>query len=252
MSTANRALAEIVSVLAFVASILAVALRPQALGDVWTEFGSVKQPVGFAALAARTERGTDMISVIQQPVNLVLWTLLWVVALAALVHLALRWRERFSRPVQVSVSSGLIAAALWPWLPPGWAVLACGLAALAPVLVMAGLVAEDRRRGLGLAAMPMAAVAGWLILGGCSALAVLAHATLGVDPNLALLAALLVATLAIVGAQLLLGERIACALVGIWALIGIAAASFDGSMTIATACVLGIAAMAVAVVRVTT
>ena len=52
--------------------------------------------------------------------------------------------------------------------------------------------------------------------------------------------------------QLSLGRNVAYAIAIIWAMLGIAAASMSLSMTVSTACVLGIATMAVVVVRVTT
>lgn len=248
----RRALIETAVVLAFVVSVLVDALYSGGLDEIGERALRNRDIRRFAELPDYLDRGSGMISIVQQPVNAVLWGLLLLVVLAALLHLALRGRARFAGPVPTLTLIGLLAASIWPWVIDDAAAAGLLIAALAPIGVVAGMIAEERRAGLGFHDLPMAAIAGWLIIGGFAALAMLLHLQFGLNVELAQLVGLLGASLAIVWVQLRLGDNISCALVAIWAFIGIAAASFDGSMTIATACVLGISAMAVVLVRVTT
>lgn len=75
---------------------------------------------------------------------------------------------------------------------------------------------------------------------------------LGMGLERAILLGLLVAALAAAWVQLRLPRLVMFSAAAIWAMIGIAAATAGTSITIATACVLGISAVAVVVVRTTT
>ncbi len=172
--------------------------------------------------------------------------------IAAGVYLALRWRDRFAEPLPTALMLGLWAAAIWPWIVSASPGAGLAIAGLAPLGVITGML-QDRDRGLtDRGAMPMAVIAGWLLIGGTGALSALLHLKLHVQVELAVLSGLLAAALIGGRVQLSLGNNVGFAGAIIWAMLGIAAASLDASMTVATACVLGIAALVVVLVRVTT
>ena len=101
-------------------------------------------------------------------------------------------------------------------------------------------------------ALPVAFIAGWLLVAATSALGMYVHFRLGVDLEQAVLIGLLVTALLGAWGQLRMNGAITFSLAIIWAMIGFAAATAGTSITIATACVLGISALAVVLVRVTT
>ncbi|ARJ69611.1 hypothetical protein [Paracoccus contaminans] len=78
------------------------------------------------------------------------------------------------------------------------------------------------------------------------------HFRLGVGLERAVLIGLLVTALLGAWGQLRMNGAITFSLAIIWAMIGFAATTAGTSITIATACVLGISALAVVLVRVTT
>lgn len=250
----GRALLECLVVLTFVVSILAEARHASAdltpLSMTLAELsphGDRLMPVLLGSHAH------DVLSVLQQPINGALWALLVAVATAALAYLVLRVQERFETRPNASVMLGLAVAAAWPWIAHGSPVAGLVLAALAPMGVIGGMLnGADDPDDLSVSDLMLGFIGGWLVVGGFSALALLLHLKLGMDRQVAQLFCLLAGTAVAVRVQLGLGQIISFAFAVIWSLIGIAAASLDGSMTVAMACVLGIASMAVVMVRVTT
>lgn len=147
---------------------------------------------------------------------------------------------------------GLLAGAAWPWLVSPSPLAALVLAAA----MLAGLVGaalrgtgsgRHRRRG---GAMGFAA--GWATLAVFALVATLMQRMLGASLTLAAVIALTMAALAAVSVQLRLGSAIGYGVAVIWGMIAIAAGSVGVDSAIATMAVLGIAAVAVALVRVTT
>ncbi|WP_134724462.1 hypothetical protein [Paracoccus luteus] len=191
--------------------------------------------------------------IVAQPVNGVLWSLMWLAVGCAFLHVVVRLSRRFCAPPRVMVSVGLLAGAVAPWIVPHSQVLGLAIGVLGVLALVQGLFDDTAAHGdedWGL--MPLGIVTAWAMLSLMWAAGMAMQHRWGVDPQRAALLVLLAASLAGARIQLSLGRNIAFSLTLIWAMIGIAAAALGGSMTVATACVLGIASMAVVIVRVTT
>lgn len=248
-----RATIEVLTVASFAGSILAESLRTDIkplllVGSSGTDLGrtglrpSIRSPLIY----------DDVISIIQQPTNGALWALLAAVLICCVIFLALRTRARFAPPVPALVLLGMCAAAVWPWIVSASPSAGLASAALAPLGVIAGLRQERDLRLPYRGEVPMAFIAGWLLIAGIGAVALLLHVNFHLQAELAALIGLLAAALIGARVQLSLGSNVGFSGAIIWAMLGIATASLEASMTIATACVLGIAAMVVVLVRVTT
>lgn len=222
-------------------------------------------------MESRLDMAPQVLDVVSYPDNAVMWALLIAAVIAALLHLGWRLADRMSPPAPWALIWGLTAGGLYhlgALIDPLLA-LALGLAAAGLMIVgvidpparrrAAAVPAPDPdpadaevRHGRGAQLWAAAFVAGWTLMIACAALVEVAHDTLGIGPERAMLLGLLVAAHVATRAQLQIGAVISFALAVIWAMIGIAASTVSASITIATACVLGIAALAVVVVRVTT
>ncbi|HRO14590.1 MAG TPA: hypothetical protein PLL33_06030 [Paracoccus sp. (in: a-proteobacteria)] len=198
------------------------------------------------------EAARHLVSIVSQPVNPALWSLLIGALLAAVAHLALRVRCRFVPPLRWTVSLGFLTAAAWPWVIDMSPLLGLVLAAGATALLIQGLILDLGRVEHMLELTPLGLVAGWQLVAAAGTAALALHALLGLGLDRATLLALLGMSLAGARVQMMIGPNISFSLALIWAMIGIAAASLGISITLATACVLGIASLAVVIVRVTT
>lgn len=205
----------------------------------------------------------NLLSVVSQPTNPVLWALLIAVILAALMHVLTASRNRYSTPRSWMLPAGLLVAALWPWVLNPAPLAGLPLAALSCLLLVRGLSdtlgdttpdadpVEPILRA-GPAPQLTAFIAGWLLVAATSALGTFVHHRLGMGLERSVLVGLLLAALLGAWGQLRMERAVTFSLAIIWAMIGFAAAAAGASITIATACVLGIAALAVVLVRVTT
>lgn len=235
----------------------------------------VSGTVRSSALLADLLPQTVNLNVVSRPDNPIMWALLVMAIIAALIHLGARLANRMAPPAPWALVCGLIvaglyhpAAAIEPWTG---LIVALGAAALMLLGVVAPAAQPELERAAGTGwadddpalqspvgqrwtAQRWAAafVAGWVLMIAAGALAELAHQRLGLGSERAMLLALLAVALVATRAQLQIGATISFSLAIIWAMIGIAASAVSASITIATACVLGIAALAVVVVRVTT
>lgn len=263
MSRSLRIVIEVFTAGSFAISALLTALRT--LTD-WAPLRS--SPLSFErTLAGRmaVDDGSGRLSLlgmVAQPGSAILWLLLAAVLVAAVLHMAARGRARFAPPLPLAISAGLALAALWPWvIGPvplvglALAAAACGALALGIAqLTEAPVTTEAERRADGIGgtgAWPLAFVAGWVVMSAANALGlVLFDFGLGLERSILL--GLLVAALAAVWVQLRLQPLVTFSVAAIWAMIGVAAVTAGTSITIATACVLGISALAVVVVRMTT
>jgi hypothetical protein len=177
-------------------------------------------------------------------------------AWAALAYHALRcliWPAREGATTgQAPLIAALAVGAIWPWIATAHPLLGLLLAAV----MLAGLLAAalqplqqgdevGRSSALGFAA-------GWGMLVCLSGLAALLQEQLGLPQAAAAVIAILIGAIAAVSVQLRLGPRIGFSVALIWGLIGIAAGTVTTDAAIATATVLAIAIIAVALVRVTT
>lgn len=195
---------------------------------------------------------TNLLEVVARPVNPVLWVLLASAVLAAGLHIVLRWRQRFSPPMQRGITVGLVLGGVWPWLAVRWPVPSMLVAGVAAGALLVGMMTETRRQRQA-ALLPLGVIAAWVVIAGLCAMGTAMSDVLGMKSDLAALLALL--ALSLIGArlQLMIGSNVSFGLTLIWSMIGIAGASIGGSgMTIPTAAVLGIASLAVVIVRVTT
>lgn len=152
---------------------------------------------------------------------------------------------------------GLIAGAIWPWVPPDKAILRFLVAAVlfAGVIGAAGLRLRQLRRpqGRGLAASTsLGMMAGWATLVLCMSFCALLDARLGMSQTMSTLIALLICAILTVWFQLQIGSPFAYSLTVNWGLLGIAVAMMSGNVTIATATAIAMTVVGVALVRVTT
>ena len=81
----------------------------------------------------------NLLSVVSQPTNPVLWALLIAVILAALMHVLTASRNRDSSPRSWMLPAGLLVAALWPWVLNPAPLAGLPLAALSCLLLVRGL-----------------------------------------------------------------------------------------------------------------
>lgn len=263
----NRSLQIVIEVFAagsFAISALLTALRT--LTD-WAPARS--SPLSFErTLAGRMalgdgSGGLSLLGIVAQPTSAILWLLLAAVLLATVLHLVARARARFAPPLPLAISAGLALAALWPWVIGPAPLVGLALAAAACTALTLGIaqLPEEPPAGAevqsgsdslsGAGAHPLAFVAGWVVMAAANALGLVLFG-MGMGLERSILLGLLVAALAAVWVQLRLQPLVTFSVAAIWAMIGIAAVTAGTSITIATACVLGISALAVVVVRMTT
>lgn len=245
-----RAWLETFVVAFFAAGALLVALRPDPVlqrgGSYMEMLERYTAPNGVGELMS----SEDLVGIVQNPVNIWLIGLLATVLLSCVGYLALRWWTGFSRPFPVLVLLGLAAGTVWPWVSAAAPAFGVTLALAAPVGVVAGLLTNPKP------SEPvdwlLALIAGWLTVGATGATMGLAQVHLNLQSELSALGGLLALSLIGAQVQLWLGSSVTYALAIIWAMLGVAVASLGLSTTVSTACVLGIATMAVVIVRVTT
>lgn len=195
----------------------------------------------------------NLLSVVSQPSNPVLWALLAALVVAVGAHMLTRIRRPVPSGRQKAETAGLLLAAVWPWLLNPMPLPGLALAALSALLLAGPARPQTGQPGVGNKGdLPIAFVAGWVLVASSSALGMYVHYRLGVEIERAVLAGLLITALVGVWWQLKINGAVTFSLAIIWAMIGIAAATAGASITIATACVLGISAFAVVLVRVTT
>lgn len=235
----------------FAAGALLVALRP----DPVLRRGSLSYVEMLERYAMQNGAGAliaadDLVSIVQNPVNIWLWGLLIAVMLSCAAYIALRWQSGFPRRLPVLVLLGLAAGAVWPWISTASPALGMTLALGAPVGVVAGLLTDPEPTEP--VDWPLGLIAGWLTVGATGAAVALARLHLNLQSELAALCGLLALSLIGAQVQLWLGNNVTYAVAIIWAMLGVAVASLGLSTTLSTACVLGIATMAVVLVRVTT
>lgn len=235
----------------FAISAVLTALRTvTAWDDLYTDPMTFDRPItGRVALQGA---GPDMnlLGVMAQPSNVILWGLLIVAVAAAILHVVGRLQERFGPPLPRAINLGLLCATASPWVVNVIPALGILLAGAACLLVVRGIDTHPApERGVGL--FPIAFLAGWLLMTACSSLSLLIY-YMGVGLERSILLGLLAAALAAVWLQLRIERFPSFSLAVIWAMIGLAGGTVGYSITIATACVLGISALAVVLVRVTT
>lgn len=252
MSRANAVLL-ILATLGFIASSLGYALHMNAAATGIAPDDAARMlaaPGFFDDPPVRV----DLSGLFLHPQDIALTTLL-VMTWVALIYHALRC-IRAPAPVRQAAQVPLIAAltlgAVWPWIAlmhplPGL---------LLATLMLAGLLnaaMQDQHRGRKPEnSSALGFVAGWALLVWLAVLATLMQDRLGLLQAAAAVIAIMIGSVAAVSLQLRLGRRIGFSVALIWGLIGIAAGTVTTDATIATATVLAISIIAVALVRVTT
>lgn len=192
----------------------------------------------------------NLLGVMAQPTNVILWGLLTAAVAAAILHVVGRLQERFGPPLPTAINLGLLSATAVPWIINALPLPGLALSVLACALMVYGIKTHgEPRRGLGL--HPIAFLCGWLVMVTSASLSLLAY-YMGMGIERAILLGLLAAALPAVWIQLRIDRVPSFSLAVIWGMIGLAAETAGASITIATACVLGISALAVVLVRVTT
>lgn len=205
---------------------------------------------GTGRVALQSGEHMNLLGVMSQPSNMILWTLLIAAVVAAILHVVGRLQERFDPPLPRAINLGLVCATASPWVMNEIPILGILLTGLACLLVVRGIDSYPATpRGIGL--FPIAFLAGWLLMAACASVGLLFY-YMGLGLERSILLGLLIAALAAVRLQLRIDRFPSFSLAVIWAMIGLAGETVGLSITIATACVLGISALAVVVVRVTT
>lgn len=218
--------------------------------DLYTDPLTFDRPVAGRVALQGGGASMNLLGIMSQPSNVILWGLLIAAVAAALLHVVGRMQERFGPPLPGAIIFGLLCATASHWVVNLVPLAGILLAGLACMLVVRGIDTHPvPERGLGLS--PIAFVAGWLLMTACSSLSLLIH-YMGVGLERSILLGLLVAALSAVWMQLRIERFPIFSLAVIWAMIGLAGGTVGYSITIATACVLGISALAVVLVRVTT
>ena len=235
----------------FAISAMLTALRTvTAWDDLYTDPLTFDRPIMGRMALQGGGSDVNLLGTMAQPTNLILWALLIAAVTGAILHLVGRLQERFGPPLPTGINLGLLCAAGAPWLINSVPLAGLGLEALACALLVYGIKTHgEPGRGLGL--FPIAFLCGWLVMAACSSLSLLTY-YMGLGLERAILLGLLAAALASVWVQLRIDRFPSFSLAVIWGMIGLAAETAGFSITIATACVLGISALAVVLVRVTT
>ncbi len=158
-----------------------------------------------------------------------------------------------AQPIEVAaLVIGLGSATIWPWIFPIHPVAGFLMAALMLAAILcAAMTRPSRPEGLPVS-MTLGILAGWATLVTCALFATFLERKLGASGTLSALIALLICAIAAANIQLHLGSPFSYSATVMWGLFGMAMASISSDSTIATAAVLAIAFVAVAVIRVTT
>lgn len=200
-----------------------------------------------------SELKRNLLGPVSQPGNPVLWTLLAAVVIATGLHLISRLHRREPQVREGALALGLLCGAVWPWVLNPIPLAGLALAVASCLLLVGGIMPGPRGRPPpAVDDLPIAFVAGWMLMAATSALGMYVHHRLGLELERSVLIGLLPAALLGAWFQLRMEGGVTYSLALIWGMIGFAAATAGSSITIATACVLGISALAVVVVRVTT
>ncbi|WP_148292628.1 hypothetical protein [Paracoccus aminophilus] len=161
--------------------------------------------------------------------------------------------EQDVRPLESwSLLIGLAAAAVWPWVFPGHAVVGFLLAALMLATLLGAALARPSGPVPARTSTTLGILAGWAMVMTCAAFATLLERDLGTSGTLSALVALLICAVASANIQLHLGSPFGFSATVIWGLFGIALATMETDATIATAAALAITFVGVALVRVST
>ncbi|MFH5775755.1 hypothetical protein ACHFJ0_16000 [Paracoccus sp. NGMCC 1.201697] len=261
----------IIASLAFVASGLGYALQPVSPPVAAALPSPLRSDAGLDELLEPTAAAPDLATQLLRPRIPAMAALLTISWLAMLYHAfsQLGWRPRGTRAVEDDddpplppadgkqaehglLVIGLVAGAVWPWLlaeQPGGAFLL-------GALMVAGILGEALG-GAYAGAEPsnstsLSFVAGWATMAGCALFATLLQTQLGAPAHVAAVLGITIAALATVSIQLRLGRTISYGIAVIWGMIGLAAGSVATQAALSMMAVLGIAIIAVAMVRVTT
>jgi len=250
----NRNLQAVIE--AFTAGLFAISAMLTALrtvtvwDDLYTDPLTFDRPATGRIALQGEPGGINLLGVLAQPNNVILWALLIAAIVAAILHVVGRLQDRFGPPLPTAINLGLICATASPWVINTVPVAGLALGVLACAAMVHGILIHGKpARGVGL--HPIAFLTGWLVMSASASLSLLIY-HMGLGLERAVLLGLLVAALAAVRVQLTIERFPSFSLAAIWAMIGFAAETAGYSITIATACVLGISALAVVLVRVTT
>lgn len=245
----------ILTVLAFIASTALLALLPvMDPGPVLA--ASSRDALGaWPDLPSRALAPVDLPSLFLHPDSLALAGLLAAAWLALAHYAGMRW---FAPPAGAVATQrgdgalvvGLLAGATWPWLLPSQP----GLALLLAAVMLAGILCaalSGTRDGTGVRhSSALGFLAGWALLVWLAILTASLHTRLGLPSEVTTVLVMLAGLVLAVSVQLRLGYRIGFSVALIWGLIGIGASTMATDAAITTMTVLGIAIVAVALVRV--
>lgn len=207
------------------------------------------------------------------PILILLLTFVWLAAIGYLLRVSgllarvleapgkgQKWSyvlDRLALAEAPALMIGLLAAAIWPWVPPEKALLRFIVAVVLSAGVMGAAwlrlrqIRQSKTRGLS-ASTSLGMLAGWATLLLCMSFAALLDAKLGTSQTMSTLIALLICAVLTVWFQLQIGSAFAYSLTVNWGLLGVAVAMMSGNVTIATATALAMTVVGVALVRVTT
>ncbi|GEM_PF-5506639 len=156
-------------------------------------------------------------------------------------------------PLEVAaLIAGLALATVWPWIFPLRPMLGFVLAALMLAMILAAAMIRPSSQKTQPVSMTLGILAGWATLVTCAVFATLLERNLGTSATLSGLVALLICAIAAANIQLHLGSPFSYSVTVMWGLLGMAMASISSDAAVATAAVLAITYVGVAVIRVTT
>lgn len=161
-----------------------------------------------------------------------------------------RQAQRDNTPAEhAALTLALILGAAWPWVSRDYPVTGFMLAA---AMFALSLTAALRGQQIGGAIRRLPSIglfAGWATAVTYAAFATLVNGHLGIPPVAATAIAMLLCAGAGIVVQLRLGGSVSYSIAIIWSLVGLATATMGSDPTIATVAILGIAAMAIVLVR---
>lgn len=274
----SSAISVVISVAIFIASGLRFALTPgpasmpgepiSAAAAQMAALTSISTP-GAAPGPVTHSYSVDLAGMFLRPDNTALWLLMLLVWAALLIHackVIMRMRVE-PAPVRqtplrllrtggdtplsehAALTLALLFGAAWPWVSAEHPVTGFMLAAAMFALALTAALRGQREGARIRHPQTIGVFAGWATAVTYAAFATLLNHHLGIPAVAATATAIVMCAAAGIIVQLKLGGTFSYSVAVIWSLVGLAAGTMTSDPTIATVAILGIAAMAIVLVR---
>lgn len=269
----GSALSVVLAVVSFIASGLAFALAPGVMPEPGHQVTAAAAQMaaltnlsvpGLTAIPSPGDYGIDLALQFVRPQQVMMWLLLICVWAVLALHACRVWRvwrgggrapaaagtRAFVAADHATLSLALLFGAAWPWVSRDHPVTGFLIVAAMFALVLT-IALRGQREGRRIRyPQTIGFFAGWATAVTYAAFAALVTRHLGIPPVAAVSTAMLLCTAAGVIVQLRLAGATSYSVAIIWSLVGLAAATMTSDPTISMVAILGIAAMAIVLVRV--